>query len=714
MRAYSCRHHIASQGLITAAAIASTCSSAFANEAPNPSGRVLEEIIVSAQRREEKLQDVPISISVLSGRELDGDTSQGMRDVLMRVPGVAVSENLVGSNVQFSIRGVSTASALRTTSSTTAYYLDAAPFGFIRQSIGPDPNAYDLQRLEVLRGSQGTLYGASALNGVIRVLTNDADSSKLEFKARGLTSSTQDGGWNYRGDAAVNLPIVDDKLAVRAVVGYEDFSGWIDRPNHRDANESQQKNYRLKINATPTEALSVGLSAWSSRGDSTAPSVGREGLTHRSLVDEPNSSDYDVYSLKLEYAFPKVSVTSMTSYLDYSSETYLDLLVLGLPGRHFDYDLNAKSFSQEILLKSSGDGPWRWSIGGIYRDLDDSDWQFGQGVYLAPNHLVSTSKSYATFGELTRAFLDGRFELTAGLRYFEDDSTLDEQSRLTAVPADQLVHTEDTFEATTPRLVMTWKPNSQLNVYASYGEGFRSGIFQVPAVLAVAPLAPAKPDKLKNYEVGAKGSALSGRVAFDASLYYLDWQDPQQLLTVRVPVPTAPGFRDLAAIVNGESASGLGADLGLTLKLTNALAFGLAVSWNDLTSDRDIVSGALTLYEEGDRLANSVEYTVGSSLDYVFALAGGKWEGRFSLAGNYTSAQATRGVANGSVYVLQGDSLLIGRTSFSVTADTGWTASLFVDNLSNENGIPTPFLGVTDLDMRIRPRTVGLQLEYRY
>ena len=181
----------------------------------------LEQIIVTAQKRQERLQDVPISIAVLGGKDLDTSTYQGVTEALTAVPGVAAVTDGQGGGTFISVRGVSAASYLFSGSSPVAYYLDSIPFGLVDSAIAPDTNAYDLERVEVLRGPQGTLYGANALNGVVRVLTHDADLDQFELKGRTSGSSTEDGGGNYRGDVAINMPIVEGKVAARAVVEHD-------------------------------------------------------------------------------------------------------------------------------------------------------------------------------------------------------------------------------------------------------------------------------------------------------------------------------------------------------------------------------------------------------------------------------------------------------------------------------------------------------------
>src|SRR5690606_34069684 len=176
---------------------------------------IIEEIVVSAQKREENLEQVPISISVLDGSRLDQSSAHGITEALGRVPGVSAFPHTQGGGAFVTIRGAAASGPVFGGSSPVAYYLDSIPFGLAQTAIAPDANAYDLERVEVLRGPQGTLYGASAQNGVVRVLTKDADPETFDFKARASLSSVRDGGDGYRGDAAINLPLIEDKLAAR-------------------------------------------------------------------------------------------------------------------------------------------------------------------------------------------------------------------------------------------------------------------------------------------------------------------------------------------------------------------------------------------------------------------------------------------------------------------------------------------------------------------
>jgi iron complex outermembrane recepter protein len=675
----------------------------------------LQEITVTAQKRKERVQDVPISISVLNGQDLDRSTVQGITEALTRVPGVAAIAHSQSGGTLVTMRGVAASGPVFGGSSPIAYYLDSVPFGLVQTAIAPDANAYDLERVEVLRGPQGTLYGANAQNGVVRVLVKDADPERFELKTRGSLSSTQEGGGNLRGDVALNVPLIEGKLAARAVVGHEKLSGWVDQPIKRNANDAELGNARLKVNAQPTEQLAVGAFVWLSRQDYGAPSYSNDQSQTLSLIDESNSIDYDVYGIKASYDFSGVSVSSVTGYIDYENGGAYDLINEGLTdsfGLFTGFD--AHVFSQEINVNSTHAGPWRWTAGGIYRDGRDRTFQEIPGL-IAPAGWTNTSKSYAIFGELSRRFHGDKMEWTLGGRYFNDEVMSKEDPVVPPLNPPFYYRAEESFHATTPRTVLTWNPTKDVTVYGSYSQGFRSGTPQPFYVTGGVPGFPAvKPDKLRNSEVGVKADLWDRRVYMEAAAFYIDWQDVQQQLNV--PFGNVPG--GVTAIVNAPSVSGVGFDFGLTARLADSLDVGVSLNWNDLTSDTDVISQGAVLFAEGDRLNFSPEYTASASADYVFPIGGGGFSGRLATSASYTSVQGFRSIINGAQSLAFGEPMLIARSSISIQAPAHWDVTVFVDNINDERdaiygnpfaGFPLPFA-----DVRVRPRTVGVQFEYRY
>ena len=671
----------------------------------------LQEVVVTAQKREQLLRNVPISIGVIRGAELDSSTALGLSDALSRVPGVSVAYGAQGGATQITVRGVTAGNANFQGASAVGYYLDSAPFGFVKAAIAPDPDAYDLARVEVLRGPQGTLYGASSLNGVVRVLTRDADLNAFEFKTRESGSTTDEGGGNYRGDMAVNVPIVDGVVAARGVVSYQNLSGWIDTPNARHTNGAVERAERLKVNAHPTEALSLTFSAWDSRNDYGATNMANDQNFRDTTGREPISTDYDVYSVKAVYDFRAFSLSSMTSYVTYGNWGILDLAEGGVPVS-LRTQFSSRMMSQEFDLNSQLQGAWRWSAGAIYRDDRDLRYQVLPVILPAPINVTDRSRSAAVYGELTRLFWDGRLELTGGLRYFEDHVGVRENTPEDGIPG-SIHNGSGIFVRMTPRAVLTWHATDSLTAYTSYSEGFRSGSPQAPEVLAVQPDFPSlKADRLDNYEVGVKNSLFAGRLEWEAAAYYIEWRDVQQALGIPVG-----GNVDLIALINAATASGPGMDFSVLARPADGFDFGFNLNWNRLQFNQSIYSSGALYAAAGDRLSYSPEYTIGAHADYAFGLGIAGLRGRLSLSGNYTSKQVFRYDAGGGSIVREpGDDITIARAGFAVDAGTNWSALLYGDNLFNEYGayVRRIYGFGEDWSSRPRPRTLGVQFEYHF
>lgn len=664
------------------------------------------DIVVTAQKREESLQKVPISISVLGGRTLDQQATGGTLEALGQVPGVSQTTQAIGNATAITIRGVAAGSPFLDGSPTVGYYLDSIPFGLVKSASVPNTNAYDMSRVEVLRGPQGTLYGASALNGVVRVLTNDADPTHFELKARAGASTTRGGALSYRGDAAINIPIIDEKLAVRIVGGFERLGGWIDQPvlNKNNANKSISKNLRVKVDARPTDNLKIDLAVWISREhDDTAPYADELGNQYTPLP-VPQKTRYNAYSAKIVYDLPFMSISSATSYLKLRRTSFADYSFI-TPTSQLYSNLPGQVFAEEFVLNSKGSGPWRWSAGAFYRNAHDDLFQALPGVLPGPIYSRDSSQSYAVFGQITRALADDHFEISAGLRYFHDKVGV----RGLETPNGLYPQTsiKANFHAVTPRVVATWLPNPRLTVYASYSQGFRSGFPQSLLALLAAPgLPPVQADKLHNYEIGAKGSLFDGLMTYDAALYYIKWNGVQQSAQILY------NGAYIGASINSSSASGVGTDIGLTLHPMQGLQIGGGLSYNGLEQDHPVFSQGSVVYPEGARLGYSAAYTADAFVNYTFAL-NSELDAHLNLSGNYHSAQTLRILALPVSRVDSSGKPLIVNGSIDIANRHDQTVSIYVQNLTNWNGLAQPSVDAMGM-FRVRPRTIGIQFEAKF
>lgn len=665
----------------------------------NTSGS-LEEVIVSAQRRQERLQDVPIAISVMEGSQLDRTSSRGVIDILNQVGGVSMVEFNPG-NTQIAIRGVLSSAG----TSPTAFYLDEVPFTFIRSSSLPDANAFDLARVEVLNGPQGTLYGAAALGGVVRVITADADLDTFEIKGRARVSSTErGGGGNYGSDAALNVPLIPGKFAVRAVAGYSDMSGFISSTvdDKKRINDSTARAYRLKLNYQVTNNLSAKFGYSRSSLHSGALSMALDDFTTPFSSERPSEFIYDTYNLITEYRWETVSLLSSTGYIDMKVDQQTEQVI---GGRRIPITTNnpLRSFSQEIRLSSHLHGPWQWSAGGIYKDTTEKYNQAAYSLFPLQYQLDEVSESYAVFAEVRRS-LGSAFEITTGVRYFDDRLTTTQYQNFTPGPV--APEQEVNSDKWTGRIVFTYKPQDDSMLYASVSTGFRSGLSQTPAVAAANPGFPGlKPDSLTTYEIGAKGQLSDSALTYNAAVYYTDWKDIQQSLIVPA------GF---LARVNAGRASGMGADLSLSFAPLRSLALHASVGWNDLTFEEDILQGGMVLFAAGGRLNDSPEWTGSVGADYRVPtrIAGGD----FVLSSDYSygSTRTVRYLTGSNLDQTQSD--IIGLLGASVGYEgERWSVSLYGDNLLNEDGRVTgPANNLAFTSVRSRPRTYGVQLTMNY
>ncbi len=656
------------------------------------------DIVVTAQRRDTKLLETPVSIGVLTAADLDSANVRGVSDALTRVAGVSLIESKPGET-SIAIRGALSGAG----TSATGFYLDDVPFAFIRISTLPDSNAYDLARVEVLRGPQGTLYGASSLNGTVRIITNDPDLDAIQTSGRIRVSDTsRGGGINFQGDLMANLPLVPGTLAVRGVVGYGYLSGFIrSRLDGRTRiNDTDAQNYRFKVRFQPSDNFT--LDGLVSHGviNNGAPSQSLDDFTTAFRSNQSDDKVLDVYSLVANYDAGAVSLYSATGYVDYTNDANLSI-----SGIDLKFAQPARSFTQELRISSSDQGPWQWTIGGFYKHVAEDLMQDARPVpgFEGVLRAHETSQSYAAFADVTRKLFDDRLELTGGIRYFHDKHVTTQISNFNVnAPGGVRV---GRYEKVTGRALVTFKPSSAATFYASYSTGFRSGMNQSSGVLFIDPTFPdVRPDSITNYEFGAKGSLAEGMVTYETAVYYTDWKDTQQIY--RVP----QGFN---ARVNIPGAHGVGAEGRIAVKASDSLSFEGTLAWNDLRINETSLSRNQPLFLKGSRLNDSPEWTGSFGLNYRGDIGN---DIRLVAAGNltYSSARLLRYLSGNTLTVSASDEITAVNVSIGIEK-THWSLGLFATNLFDERGAVQGRDSNVSLNAaRLRPRTIGIQGTFKY
>jgi outer membrane receptor protein involved in Fe transport len=653
----------------------------------------LDEVVVTAQRRTQKLLDVPLAVTAFTGERIEQTGANELADFLQEAPGVTVVDAGDG-NQSIAIRGIGSVNG----DATVGYYLDELPFGLVNLADLPNVRAFDLERVEALRGPQGTLYGAGSMGGTIRILTRNADLNDFEVRTNVVGSTTADGGDNYQLHGAVNVPLVEGKLAFRGVASYEDWGGWVDSPRQKDINDRNMQSYRGKLRFAPTDALDITLSGWFSRQEIGQSSNSLRNRKTTSTNDPRIEVEYDLFSAVIDYQAPGVDILSATSYIDYHQNFFANL---GLPAP-VAFNSPADNFTQEVRLASRGDGAMRWTVGGIYQDLStDAFIGLPAGFpFFGPSLTAQTSKSWAVFGEGTYAFLDGMLEATAGLRYFEDERETVETLGTTVTG-----RTIANFDSVSPRFNLAFKPAPGWLWYANVAKGFRSGQTQLATPRLFDPDLPLGIDAetLWSYEVGVKASLAGGRLVAEAAVYRNEWQDLQTPVSVSVSPP-------FVGILNVGSASSQGLDLSLDFQPLSGLNLRLNGNYNDATYDEDVADLTGIVIRKGQRISGVPKYTLNGSVSYGRALSSdgllAGLRGFTYLGVQYNSPRDSVG-ANA---IGRGEDVTLVNGRIGVEKDA-WGLFLFVDNITDSNQAMT---GQLPAATRPRPRTVGLNLRTHF
>ncbi|RPH97389.1 MAG: TonB-dependent receptor [Lysobacterales bacterium] len=664
-------------------------------EEPGESGMVLEEVIVTAQKRDERLIDVPISITAFTNTMMVDTGAAQLADFLQTAPGVSIVDSQSGTqNIQ--IRGINSTYG----NALVGYYLDELPFTLVGNTQVPDVRTYDLERIEVLRGPQGTLYGDGSIGGTIRILTRDPDLAEFTGDGDLTGSSTSDGDSNWAAKGMLNLVLKEDVAGLRLVASEEQYGGWIDNTvsGVEDQNERDISNFRGKFRWVPTERLDIILSAWHTEEEALGDALALDDGTTTDPVPEYDT-EYDLYGATIRYSFESFELVSASSWMDYTGDS-----VTWIAGLFEFTDLTDQDiFSQEVRLASNGSGSFRWTTGLFYREMDRHT------VALLPAFAITQdlnlkSDSYAVFGEGTWTILDDKLDLTMGLRYYEDDRLYQEDVDPFLLDLIQSIDptftgtVDETFDNTSPRFNAAYRFSDDWNVYANVAEGFRTGQPQPALSLGLAALfgvdipSGIEPETMWSYELGTKGLFLDGRAMFEAALFYNDWEDLQ------VPVLVTQQVR---ALVNGGTAVTQGIEVGATVSPLEGLSLQFAGSYTDAEFTESVAGININ---DGDQIPNVPEILLSATSTYRWRFSnalGGFIYGGIQYASERTD---TLNFATDSASTTRLDVRL------GVEAEV-WSAFVFIDNLTNEDGALAPYyFGPAGPATRMRPQTVGLQL----
>ena len=698
---------------------------------------VLEEIVVTAQKRAEPLREVPISVSAVTGDQLQRQGATRLSDFAGYVPSLTYSQSGVPGEGTATLRGVTTATS---PTAATAIYVDDVPTTthgtFASNGSRPaDLFPYDLERVEVLRGPQGTLYGDSTIGGLVKYVTKTADVNDFSGAA-GVEAAAISGGDEIGGGARamVNAPIVPGIFGVRLSGFYQETPGYMGnvQTGEKDTNEVRQRGMRVAARLTPTEALSVDAQ-WlhnEYEADNLVYTAMAPGTTRPLYGDykdayplpQPSLQKFDLLSATMRYDFGPATLTSVTGYskanrnisTSYITSTvgpWVDMLTGGAVNDAlgtFDAPMKNNKFTQELRLASAQDQRLTWLLGAYYT-VENADASSRIVPYYA-DATVITSLLELYNDELTARYTDlsafanatfkitDQWEISGGVRQSRITDAYHERGTGTFLSGSPTVPVVDNIksenDATTWSLGSRYIASDDLMVFVRAASGFRAGgiNYTWPGVQKSY-----NPDSLVSYEAGFRADFLSHKASIDLTVYYLDWKD------LFISAYTEDIF-PMAYQVNGGKVAGPGVEFTGTLRPVRNLTLAATAAYTGLRVREDLPTlGAL----DGDRTPTSPAWTGSISADYTVPIIG-DWDLRVGGGVRMASHTDSRFIHDPLSRRLDGYAVV--DLNAAVSHDQ-WTLRGYVKNLGGDDTVV--WMGGAD-GVQMTPRTIGLALDVRF
>ncbi|QIB64539.1 TonB-dependent receptor domain-containing protein [Kineobactrum salinum] len=701
-----------------------------------------EEVIVTASRRPGRMQSTPIGLSVLTNAGLERRGADGVADFGRLLPGVMLFQANRNRGV-FTIRGIATNVFGSNSQDPVSVYLNETPlvdsFGAVVQ---PDLRLFDIARVEVLRGPQGTLFGSGALGGTVRIITNKPDAGAPDALARVDLGHTRGGGWRQRYDAMVNLPLVADELALRLVGYYRDEAGWVRNIRLGTDNSTRDWGGRAALRWQPGERLALNLElvhqdSQPQDGDSWDPSLGR--FSKSSLIPEARPSTLSNYHLAIDYEIPGLaSLLSATSYQESGTAVYtqgssLSGLDVPLLAEHDPW--RTRFFTQEFRLVGDHHPQLDWVAGAAFVDrrslvhfnirLPGLARELGRA--LPTENLISSvirqqSRELAVFGDLGYQ-LTQRWRLFAGARVFDTRVHYREPRRqvldLDGLALQELALANDNRDnGLTWRAGLSFAPAANIMLYGSISKGYRIG--QVNPNQAAAGGSPPgqeipegyEPDTTLNYEIGLKSGWFNQRLLLNLAAYHIDWDNIQ--------IDASRPSDGLSFVTNAGRAVSRGLELELATKPAPGFSADLAVTLQDASIQSiGLGDGLRSGARAGDTLPGSADFKVAGSLQYEWQSGHGR-QLYARLDAQYVGASPAWFSDSAGSAAPAGGTPPRNAAYSNVNLGLGivarhWQLGFYIENLINNDDqlLRNRYAGGSRVNS-LRPRTIGTRLKFFY
>jgi outer membrane receptor protein involved in Fe transport len=673
----------------------------------------LDELVVTAEKRPELLSRSASAVSVLSAADIDGLGGKSFDEIAAQVVGVAVTNLGSGRNKIF-VRGLSDGSFTGKTQSTVGLYLDDVPITY--NAPDPDLRLADVERVEVLRGPQGTLYGSGSIGGIVRIVTAKPDVSGPTAAVSVEGMMTQHGNPSSGAEAMANLPFADGRAAVRAVLYSDERGGYIDNPvlHLRDVNYSRRSGGRLAGLAELPDGwtLEAGFAHQSIATADSQYTQGFDGpLTRDAQVREPHDNDFTEVGGEASHLGGVANLKVSTAFIDHSLDTRYDATGAfraaggSRTGGAFDETKHIKLWATEGLLSSNAPGPLRWLAGAFVSYTDEMDSAFLVGV--TPPEPPRTI--YRRRDELTEMALYGeaaydltaRFTTTMGVRWFQTRVATRAGDFDLAPDPIAPVHERLTDSGVAPKLRLSFAATPDVVIYAQLQKGYRAGGFNIPAAAGGGVLevvaAQFRPDHLWNYELGAGLPLFDHELILRGAVFHAEWRGLQTDQRLASGLPMTVNIGD-------------GSNTGVEAEATWRPSAHLQVRANLLLEDPKITRAANVFPARRDIGLPGVPFEMGAT-DVRYRWRVGRFDAEASaqlsyVGHSYLTFDGGTGNAMGGY--------ASGRVAAAIGADA-WRATAFVDNIADERGntfaFGNPFSRARATQATpLRPRTIGLGL----
>ena len=716
----------------------------------------LESIVVTAQKRAENVQDVPIAITALSSAALEKQRVANVTSLDNLVPGLRIAAADAAANPKIFIRGAGLNDFNPTSSSGVGLYSDGV---YIGSPFAQYASFFDLDRVEVLRGPQGTLYGRNTTGGAINVI-----AKRPTFTPEGY-ASVEYGSFNaLEANFGIGGPIVSDKLAFRLAGQYVEDDGFsTNSVTGNDVNDAKRYAIRGSLLYTPDDKTDVlfTLNTFANRGGAVQPksrqlfpvdaaAAGADGVcspayyrsglctdavgfadtnpdpyTVTSNVEGEDKVDFWSAALTIDREIGDLTLTSITAYQDVERDTHENTDSSPLQMIEAFYKNTQEQFSQELRLASDSE-QLKWVLGAYYmHDTTTSDSAYDilrmlRPYFITPENPTGVSPensviylgypytqktdTYAVFGQADYELSPGLY-LTAGLRWSADEKSMDYSSVAESVLTIFSYDASKTFSDWSGKIGLKYDLTDTTNVFASYSRGYKSGGFFGGNAGSPAELQPYANETVNAYEIGSKSDLLDNRLRMNLSGFYYDYQDIQAYSTVERNGLT------VQVLDNAASAEMYGAEAEFVARPMRNLDLSLGLAWlhaeyGDYNSLGDDYSG--------NQMPQSPEFSVTSRAAYTIDLDSG-----FQITPSVDVSYRSKVYFDSTMRERLSDpELWLVGAELSIMSPSGKIeGGLWGRNLTDEayltSANPIDSLGV-DLLTYSRPRSVGVFLRYRY